>query len=183
MLTNGLYVHGQAGIFDDAEKINIKPSTWYDRKYPFEFEFVCNDKVGMHKIFDNLVIISNKVKPDEFSYIIDGDVYDDNNDMNTLKDHVLINAETIDSPDYPNKKAIKVTQNCLDIREQKRRLGNTQYVEDSWYTQIEPIRYKEGNRTKETRIRDKYVRIRVKYSGTDLAIITALKTIYTQSYA
>ena len=27
MLTNGLYVHGQAGIFDDAEKINIKPST------------------------------------------------------------------------------------------------------------------------------------------------------------
>lgn len=183
MLINGLYVHGQAGIFDDAEKINIKPSTWYDREYPFEFEFVCNDKVGMHKIFDNLVIISNKVKPNEFSYIIDGDVYDDNNDINTLKDHVLINAETIDSPDYPNKKAIKVTQKCLDIREQKRRLGNTQYVEDSWYTQIEPIRYKEGNRTKETRIRDKYVRIRVKYSGTDLAIITALKTIYTQSYA
>lgn len=49
--------------------------------------------------------------------------------------------------------------------------------------QIDPIKYKDGSRNKETRIRDKYVRIRVKYSGKDLAVITALKTIYTQSYA
>ena len=36
---------------------------------------------------------------------------------------------------------------------------------------------------KETRIRDKYCKIKVRYSGEDLAIITALKTIYTISYA
>lgn len=36
---------------------------------------------------------------------------------------------------------------------------------------------------KETRIRDKYCKIKVRYSGEDLAIITALKTIYTVSYA
>lgn len=36
---------------------------------------------------------------------------------------------------------------------------------------------------KETRIRDKYCKIKVRYSGEDLAIITALKTIYTASYA
>ena len=36
---------------------------------------------------------------------------------------------------------------------------------------------------KETRIRDKYCKIKVRYSGKDLAIITALKTIYTVSYA
>ena len=36
---------------------------------------------------------------------------------------------------------------------------------------------------KETRLRDKYIKIRVRYSGKDLAIITALKTLYTISYA
>ena len=36
---------------------------------------------------------------------------------------------------------------------------------------------------KETRIRDKYCKIKVRYSGEDLAIITALKTIYTVSHA
>ncbi len=36
---------------------------------------------------------------------------------------------------------------------------------------------------KETKLRDKYIKIRVRYSGKDLAIITALKTLYTISYA
>lgn len=37
--------------------------------------------------------------------------------------------------------------------------------------------------TKETRIRDRYVKVKVRYSGSDLAIIYALKTLYTISYA
>lgn len=36
---------------------------------------------------------------------------------------------------------------------------------------------------KSTRIRDKYCKIKVRYSGEDLAVITALRTIYTISYA
>jgi hypothetical protein len=39
-----------------------------------------------------------------------------------------------------------------------------------------------GNR-KETRLRDKYIRIRVRYSGKDLAVINSLSTLYTISYA
>ena len=31
--------------------------------------------------------------------------------------------------------------------------------------------------------RDKYMKVRVRYKGDDLAIITAIKTIYTESYA
>ena len=40
-----------------------------------------------------------------------------------------------------------------------------------------------GNRRRETKIRDKYIKIRVRYSGKDLVIISALKTLYTVSYA
>lgn len=80
----------------------------------------------MHKIFNNLVIISNNVKPEEFEYIIDGDAY--SFDKNSILGN---NAEIIKSPDYPNKTAIKITQKCRDIRNDGRRLGNTQYREDS----------------------------------------------------
>ena len=36
---------------------------------------------------------------------------------------------------------------------------------------------------KETKIRDKYLKVRIRYKGNELAIITAIKTIYTESYA
>ena len=36
---------------------------------------------------------------------------------------------------------------------------------------------------KEARLRDKYIKIRLRYTGEELAIITALKTLYTISYA
>jgi hypothetical protein len=39
------------------------------------------------------------------------------------------------------------------------------------------------SRRKEIRFRDKYIKIKVRYSGKDLAVISALKTIYTNSYA
>ena len=35
---------------------------------------------------------------------------------------------------------------------------------------------------KETKIRDKYMRVRIRYTGNELAIISAVKTIYTESY-
>lgn len=179
----GLYVHGQAGVFDKSEGVEIKPTYWYDKQEKFEFEFVCNDQVGAHKIFNNLVIISNNSEPEKFEFIIDGDVYKENIQELDLKGDVILNGEVIDSKDYPNKKALRVDEDCKNIRKVGRRLGNTQYVEDSWYTQITPIKYEHDNKQKETRIRDKYVRIRVIYSGEDLTVITALKTIYTISYA
>jgi len=36
---------------------------------------------------------------------------------------------------------------------------------------------------KQTRLRDKFIRIKVRYSGEDLAIIYAIKTMYTISYS
>ena len=35
----------------------------------------------------------------------------------------------------------------------------------------------------ETKLRDKYIKIRIRYSGKDLAIITAIHTLYILSYA
>ena len=49
---------------------------------------------------------------------------------------------------------------------------------------INPLKFKIAeNVYKDSRIRDKYCRIRIKYKGNNPAIITGLKTLYTQSYS
>jgi len=84
LLLNGFYVHGKAGIFDeidytDKDETNeILPTKWYDKQEPFEYEFVVNNLTGLHKIFNDLVIISNNVAPELFTFTILGDVYNFN---------------------------------------------------------------------------------------------------------
>lgn len=237
-LKNGFYVHGKAGIFneldynDDTFDNQILPTKWYDRQEPFEFEFVVNDQLGAHKIFNNLVIISNNVQPNELEFEIEGDVFNFNKagifrggkylwderynkPIKTIdptgKEVSYQATQEFISPDKNNQNKCRVewdtntnsyslvlTQSCRNITDPKygRRLGNIQYKEDSWYTNIEPIVYKERfkigdkeeavfreGKEKSARIRDKYMKVRVKYTGKDLVIITALKTLYTLSYA
>jgi len=87
-----------------------------------------------------------------------------------------------------------ITQPCKNIEEFGRRLGNIQYKEDSWYITIDPLMFRERFKIddaeeeyvgpiKSARLRDKYIKIRVKYTGEDVVIITALKTMLTLSYA
>ena len=199
-----LYVHGRAGVFDsmnyndDKTYNQILPTNWYEHQKKFELEFVVNAETGLHKIFDNLVIISNKVKPEELQFTITGDVYNLNkaklykekglNDNSYTEDskigrysHAGITNADIEWDTTLNTYYLKVSQECKDIETAGRRIGNIQYKEDSWYTNIEPIIFKDT--TKSARIRDKWCKVRVIYSGNDLVIITALKTLYTQSYA
>lgn len=81
-LTTDFYLHGQAGIFDISE--NLYPTYWYGKQHPFEFEFVVNDNIASQKIFNNLVIISNKAEPESFHFEIEGDNYDFSSDKRTM---------------------------------------------------------------------------------------------------
>lgn len=73
-LTTDFWKHSQAGIIDIAEK--IKPTHWYDKQHPFEFEFIVSNDIDQHKIFDNLEIIANNSEPESFHYEIIGDCYE-----------------------------------------------------------------------------------------------------------
>lgn len=72
-LTTDFWKHGQSGIIDIADKIN--PTHWYGKQHPFEFEFIVADNPQLHKIFDNLEIISNSAEPESFHYEVVGDCY------------------------------------------------------------------------------------------------------------
>lgn len=183
LICNGFYVHGRAGIFDeiDYEDENqdnqIKPTYWYNKQEPFEFEFVVNEPVGLHKIFDNLIIISNKAKPKSIEIEVIGDVYD-------FKKSGLLNKTDFKNTDIKydpilNQKTLVTEQECKDVEKVGRRMGNIHYKEDSWYLTVEPIRFKNDKNPEwsSARIRDKFAKIRIKYSGEDQVLVTAIKTL------
>ena len=270
LLQNGFYVHGRAGIFDEIDYFNenrskedqIMPTVWYDKQEPFEFEFVVNEPAGLHKIFNNLVIISNNVQPSEIEYEIVGDVYNFNKagifwkqnknywekkekpvyskewspEYNKpvellptapeerteypytdsvreqwIKDRPRQTSEdfkntTVEWDPILNQYLLKIKQPCYDIKNYGRMRGNITYKEDAWYLTVDPIyfrkadspNYNEETKTydetqyssgtkmsdwKSTRIRDKWCRIRIKYSGKDLVLVSAIKTMIMTSYA
>lgn len=278
LLRNGFYVHGRAGIFDEIDYFNedrskndqIMPTVWYDKQEPFEFEFVVTEPTGLHKIFNNLVLISNNVQPSEIEYEIVGDVYnfnkagifwsqnknyweklpDDQKDSNKewspeynkpvellpkegvpfiskspykdetpnptngsqrlpwIKNNPAQTSEEFKNAEVEwdpilNQYLLKVKQPCYDIKNYGRMRGNITYKEDAWYLTIDPLYFRKAdaeNKTnygvtgnsdidnvrqdwKSTRIRDKWCRIRIKYSGKDLVLISAIKTMIMTSYA
>lgn len=78
-----LYKHGFAGTTE--EEGVILPTKWYGKQEPFEFEFVAAPNPNMHKIYNNIEIISNRVAPNSFIYEIIGDGFDWHN----LKDDIV----------------------------------------------------------------------------------------------
>ncbi len=212
LISNYLYIHGRAGIFD--EEIEISPTKWYDRQEKFEFEFVVNEYTGIQKIFNDISIISNRVKPETLKFEIIGDSYDLNkmgiykNDewnpkYNPIRDDFDPNYQI--SQNFKNTEivydkilnqySLSVIQDMEDMKKSGRIAGNIKYKEDQWNAVIDPIKYDltysedEGRNVitassgKSIRLRDKFLKIRVIYSGEDLVTILALKTLMTLSYS
>lgn len=292
-LTTDFWKHGQAGIIDIKD--NILPCYWYGKQHPFEFEFVVRDTPNMHKIFDNLEIISNKCPPESFHFEVVGEQYEFAEDKRNMyyrqeltkemwqkqgvdvvfdRNYTEItpkqNIKSTIFPLYYNRldtfdeiydSYVKMTGNRRDYanlsgseikrnkdlseytvithientpidsfttgRKQVGRIrGNSQYKEDRWKIQIPSITFMQKNEAawnippiiinyipaefigtildkeklpntytegqistdkwtfrKEAKIRDKYLKVRVRYTGNELAIITAILTTYTESYA
>jgi len=93
---------------------------------------------------------------------------------------------------FNKEKLVLIYQKAKDIESFGRLSGNMQYLEDSWDIQIQPIKFKYaylgGGVLKysddiEMKVRDKYMKVRVKYTGEKYAIINAIRTLFTISYA
>lgn len=246
----GLYTHGRAGIYDEINYTDldpdnqIKPTYWYGKQEPFEFEFVVNTPTGMQKIFDNLVIISNNAEPESLEISIVGDAYNFNkarifNSDNTTIPHDvetgILNAEklnkaklaaefaktnrsqkfdisynsntdreikfhtSVSRDNVLNQYVLNVHEDCRDVKDARwgKRLGNIEYREDKWLVTLSPIMFKNtkpvyNNSTvvdkmtgsiNSAKLRDKWCKIRVKYKGDKLVVISALQTFMSLSYS
>lgn len=246
-----IYEHYIIGNNKNGRSMAV-PCNWYNKQHPFEFEFVVNDPSGIHKIFEDLTIISNNVQPESIEFELVGDdylfnrariyhlrlyneesgllenIYGDNVDPTeympysldlgfTKSDYYLDNYKNI----FKNARVaydkvldeytLIINQPCKNKDVYGVRLGNIQYKEDSWYTNIEPLRYNEKlndpkyrsfyqdptnpdsaptdenfkstDKFASTKLRDKWIKIRIKYPGDQLAIVNGVITSQNISYA
>lgn len=244
----GFYTHGRAGIHDELDykdqnpNNQIKPTFWYNKQEPFEFEFVVNTMSGMQKIFNNLVLISNNAEPELLEISIVGDAYGFNksgifNSANTVIEHNKVtgvldlenlrleklknefkNSEysqnleskymlednkeivfntTVSKDHTLNQYLLNIHEDCRNVKDWGKRLGNIEYKEDRWLVTLSPIMFKntkpvydgdkiinvvEGN-TNSARIRDKWCKIRIKYKGDKLVVISAIQTFMSLSFS
>lgn len=91
------------------------------------------------------------------------------------------------------EKTIQTYQRGMPIKTAGRMRGNMEYLEDRWRVQIQSptIKYAHINKNdelaysdaKQFKLRDKYIKIRVRYDGTQYAIVNGIKTYYRISYA
>jgi len=90
------------------------------------------------------------------------------------------------------EKTIQTYQRGMPIKTAGRMRGNMEYLEDRWRVQIQPIAFKYAYVDKNTlkytnsvqsKIRDKYLKIRVRYDGKQYVMVNAIKTYFTVSYA
>lgn len=91
------------------------------------------------------------------------------------------------------EKLVQIYQRGVNISKVGRMRGNMEYIEDAWDVQIQPLAIKyayidhNNNLTlsdsKQAKIRDKYLKIRVRYDGTQYAIVNGIRTYFTISYA
>lgn len=222
-----LYLHGRTGIFDEISYIDnnsnnqLKPTKWYGKQQPFEFEFVVKADEGAHKIFDNLIILSNNVQPESITFTLIGDTYLFNKARiyhaakDALEKNIYGNIDdgfnklnlrgTIANPYTPmesiylkntkiqydpilDQYELVMTQETKNMESWGRRLGNIHYKEDGWYFVIDPIIYDQNiniqsiettePKWKTVPLRDKWMKIRIRYKGDQLALITAIITFY-----
>lgn len=119
-LISSIFVHGRSlnadeiNYFDKNMANQCLPTKWYDSQEPFEFEVVVNEPKGLHKIFDNLMIISNNVEPESFEVEITGDVYGFNKEKIFKSDKVLHNIDIIPADKVKNN--IDENGNVIDDR-------------------------------------------------------------------
>lgn len=285
-LSTDFWKHGRAGLMT----VDIKPTYWYGKRHPFEFECVALDNPTTHKIFSNLQIISNKAEPESFHYEIVGEIYSFAEDkpnmyyrqeatketyqnlgsniefdtkytsikpvrntkstifplyyarkkeLDKIQDLYYQMYENYKTQDTTNRNyfnlsgseivydkdlnefRIAIHKGAYNIEKVGRSRGNMYYQNDKWVAEIPSIIFMEKNEdweekpplvvnwipndlekntitgedlpntydigevsinkwadTREAKIRDKYLKIKVRYSGENLAIITALKTLY-----
>jgi hypothetical protein len=142
-------------------------------QYGYEFEFTINMQASVEKILDNLLVITNKVLPDTLIYTTSND----NNDA-------AVNIWGEDSGE------MVVTQEIITRNKSTRsgsRLGileeNAYYKNSDLYIEVNKRGSMSRNSKKTKRIRDKHIKVKFVYSGSDETFLQAIISMLSISYS
>lgn len=152
-----------------------------------KYEEMLKSNRGIHKIpfIETVPELTEKIKVLEKTDSVSEKGLSENPYAHTLRD---INIKQ-DNKTMENN--IQVYQRGLTMNKYGRLRGNMEYLEDSWDIQIQPVAIKFAYLKNDSfaiteafqmRIRDKYLKVRVRYDGTKYALVNAIKTQYIISY-
>lgn len=105
--TMKLWKHGEAGLYDNANR--IKPTNWYGKQHEFNFEFVALDKSYAQKIWNNLKILTNRAEPSKLEYEVVGESFDWH-EYKPIVQWINSQEEVSGDPDYWWKYVLKTSK-------------------------------------------------------------------------
>ena len=103
----------------------FKEKRKFGKKADTAFEVVVNEPKGLHKIFDNLVIISNNVEPESLEIEITGDVYGFNKEQIFKSNKELHKINIIPAKDVKNNSIINENGDKVAINDRLAKQVNT----------------------------------------------------------
>lgn len=123
--------------------------------------------------------------------------YETTSDPNTVLSNYptweLLRKISIKMLNKTKEKVIQSYQRGVNISKVGRVRGNMEYIEDAWDVQIQPLAIKYAyldqnnnlalSEAKQAKLRDKFIKIRVRYDGKQYAIVNGIRTYFTISYA
>jgi len=165
---------------------------FHGKQYPFSIEFIMHERPDIEKILTNLQILSNKVKPDEITYSTTSDVpnaalrqnvvnyYDkDGNLVITPGGEDYINTENTFNTVHVDK--IFIREDSLDMS-----IGifkeNAYYKDGKYFIQVGKSDSFSRFNNSSKRIRDKYFKIKIKYTGEDYTYLYSVISLFTNNY-
>lgn len=171
------------------------PDFYPEEQYENGSAAINNTRIITKLPYLKMKLTDKKGSPEVPVYDYDGISPKDNWD--TLEEHPVnkyafnCNEECLVKDKLLNELRVHSEQLGNNVKKYGRTRGNMQYREDRWKVEIRPIKftwyYKENGELKtfitETRHRDKYIKIKVRYSGKDLAIISAIYTLFNDSFS
>lgn len=187
-------VNGNQGtqkIFDNLKIISnaVPPDSFYYEVIGDSFNWA-EDKANIHVFTTDeefLEYLTENIAIKKVPYI----KYQ-NNFLRDRSSETLVKDISLEQDSKLKNISIRTYQKGLEIKKSGRLKGNMDYTEDFWDVQIQPISFKYAylrnnlltlTDSKEMKIRDKFLKIRIRYNGEKYAIINSLLTLFTVSYA
>lgn len=151
------------------EDVNEERCVFRGEQHEYYWEAVVNDTPQAEKILDNIQLISNKNIPVDITYTLSGDASD---------------AAVLFAGDKASEKVI--VQKIVTRGLNGGRLGivnqNAYYKNSGVFIEVSKTGSGSKKLDNKRRIRDKYIKIKIRYSGSDAVFIQAMLTKLSISY-
>jgi len=172
-----------------ATGVNSTYCKFHGTQHTFHVEFVMHERPDMEKILTNIQILSNKIKPKTIQYSITTDVPNAvlrQNKINYYDD----NGDIIDEPDYTDIDNVfnTVFEENIYIREDSSNMSigifkeNAYYRDGKYLVQVGKVDSFSRFNNSSRRVRDKYFKIKITYSGEDYTYLYNVISLFTNNY-